>query len=57
MLEEIFKTKALHEFKKAEFAKLVRENVLAEQDISPEIKDIIEEIANTNKVLDTEFCS
>lgn len=57
VLEEIFKTKGLHEFKKAEFAKLVRENITSENDISPEIKTIIEEISFTNKMLDSEFCS
>lgn len=43
-LEEIFRTKGLHEFKKADFAKLVRENILDESDISSEIRNIIEEI-------------
>ncbi len=43
-LEEIFKTKGLHEFKKAEFAKLVREQIATEDDISPEIKAIVAEI-------------
>ena len=57
ILEEIFKTKGLHEFKKADFAKLVKENINSLQDISPEIKAIIEEIGLTNKVLDTETCS
>ena len=44
VLEEIFKTKGLHEFKKAEFAKLVKEKINFEADISEEIKAIIEEI-------------
>ena len=57
VLEEIFKTKGLHEFKKAEFAKVVRENILSDDDISVEIKAIIKEISLTNKVLDTEICS
>ncbi len=52
-LEEIFKTKGLHEFKKAEFAKLVREKITCDSDISAEIKAIIEEISFTNKVLDS----
>ena len=56
-LEEIFKTKGLHEFKKAEFAKLVKENILTKEDASVEIKAIIEEIGYLNKVLDSEFCS
>lgn len=57
ILEEIFKTKGLHEFKKAEFAKLVRENITNTEDISPEIQTIIEEIICTKKVLDSKFCS
>lgn len=57
VLEEIFKTKGLHEFKKAEFAKLVREKIDCERDVSPEIKAIIEEINFINKMLDSEFCS
>jgi len=57
ILEEIFKTKGLHEFKKAEFAKLVRNNITDECDISDEIRDIIKEISLTNKMLDSEICS
>lgn len=53
VLEEIFKTKGLHEFKKAEFAKLVRENIEYDSDISPEIRAIIEEISILNKMLDS----
>ena len=45
-LEELFKTKGLHEFKKAEFAKLVRENIIEDSDISEEIEIIIKEISN-----------
>lgn len=56
-LENIFKTKGLHEFKKAEFAKLVRMNISQSSDISSEIKDIINEIAANNKPLDTRICS
>ena len=43
-LENIFKTKGLHEFKKAEFAKLVRDNISQDSDISAEIASIIMEI-------------
>jgi len=43
-LEYIFKTKGLHEFKKAEFAKLVRECITDDSDISSEIASIIMEI-------------
>lgn len=57
ILEEIFKTRGLHEFKKADFAKLVRNNIDSELDISSEIKNIIYEIKLTNKILDREFCS
>lgn len=57
ILEEIFKTKGLHEFKKAEFAKLVRGNINSGSDISEEIRAIIDEIKYTNKTLDSKFCS
>lgn len=57
VLEEIFKTKGLHEFKKAEFAKLVKENIVSENDISAEIRMIIEEISTLNKSLDRKICS
>ena len=54
-LEQIFKTKGLHEFKKAEFSKLVRANITETTDVSKEIKDIIKEISN--KTLDSQICS
>ena len=44
VLEEIFKTKGLHEFKKAEFAKLVSKNISEDLDISNEIRQVIDEI-------------
>ena len=44
VLDELFKTKGLHEFKKADFAKLVRDNIACDSDISDEIKDIIIEL-------------
>lgn len=44
-LEEIFKRKGFHEFKKAEFAQLVKSHVLSEDDVSAEIKEIIKEIS------------
>ena len=53
VLEEIFKTKGLHEFKKAEFAKLVRNEISESSDISDEIHDIIKEISSANKSLYT----
>ncbi|MCM1003985.1 MAG: ATP-dependent endonuclease [Candidatus Gastranaerophilales bacterium] len=57
ILENIFKTRGLHEFKKAEFAKLVREKIAENTDISEEIALIIKEINFTNKSLDSKFCS
>ncbi len=45
-LENIFKEKGLHEFKKADFAKLVRANLNECCEISDEIKEIICEIKN-----------
>lgn len=47
-LENIFKTKGFHEFKKAEFAKLVRDNITEDSDISKEISSIVKEIAQNN---------
>ena len=43
-LENIFKQKGLHEFKKAEFAKLIKENITQDSDISQEIRDIVKEL-------------
>jgi len=43
-LENIFKKIGFHEFKKAEFAKMVRSNISSEADISDEIRDIISEL-------------
>ena len=45
ILEELFKTKGLHEFKKADFAKMVKDNITTEEDISDEITAIIEELS------------
>lgn len=44
LLEEIFKTRGMHDFKKVEFAQMVRRNILLETDISAEIKAIITEV-------------
>jgi len=44
ILEEIFKQKGFNEFKKAEFAYLVAENISSNQDVSSEIATIINEI-------------
>lgn len=46
-LEEFFRHRGLHEFKKAEFAQLVKENIKTSSDISQEVKDIIKEIKGT----------
>lgn len=43
-LEEIFKKKGFHEFKKAEFAQLVKNHISSDEDLSDEIKLIIEEL-------------
>lgn len=48
ILEEVFKTRGMHEFKKVEFAQMIKRNILFESDISPEIRDIIEEIRIVN---------
>lgn len=44
ILEEVFKTRGMHEFKKAEFARMIKENIKTQDDISSEIEAIIEEI-------------
>lgn len=43
-LEEIFKRKGFHEFKKAEFAQLVKTHISTEEDLSDEVKFIIKEL-------------
>lgn len=43
-LEDIFKTRGLHSFKKAEFAKMVKENLSSENDLTPELSLIIKEV-------------
>lgn len=43
-LENFFKHRGLHEFKKAEFAELVKENISGIGDVSDEIKEIINEL-------------
>ena len=57
ILETFFKNRGLHEFKKAEFAKLVKMNISQDSDISEEIIEIIKEIFDKNKTLDSKFCS
>ena len=46
-LEDFFKHRGLHEFKKSEFAQAVKENISAQEDISAEIAEIIKEIKGT----------
>ena len=48
-LEEFFKHRGLHEFKKSEFAELVKENISSPEDVSDEIKEIIKELSADNK--------
>lgn len=43
-LEELFKDKCLHEFKKAEFAARVKQQISSDKDISDEVRKIINEI-------------
>lgn len=50
-LEEIFRHRGMHEFKKAEFAQNIKENLSSQNDVSPEIADIIRKIKNTHKNL------
>lgn len=45
-LEEFFRHRGLHEFKKADFAQAVRENISTPDDLSDEIKEIINSLAN-----------
>jgi len=44
ILEDFFKRSGLSEFKKADFAHLVKKNILSETDVSDEIKNIIYEL-------------
>ena len=45
-LEEFYKTRGAHEFKKAEFAHIVKENISGIKDVSEEFKEIIDKIKN-----------
>ncbi len=50
ILEEIFKNRGLHEFKKSEFANLVKLNIKGKEDLSEEIINILEILkSNTSK--------
>lgn len=46
-LTEFFKHRGLHEFKKAEFAAMVKKNIKDSSDLSEEIKEIIHELSTT----------
>lgn len=48
ILEEVFKTRGMHEFKKVEFAQMVKENILSDKDVSAEIVRIIDEIRGSS---------
>jgi len=43
-LEEVFKHRGMHEFKKVEFAQTVKKQIASKSDLTPEIVEIIEEI-------------
>ena len=43
-LETMFKNRGMHEFKKSEFAQMIKNNAKTEKDVSAEIANIIEEI-------------
>lgn len=45
-LEEFFRKRGLHEFKKAEFAQFVKENITTSADVSEEIKEILQRLKN-----------
>ena len=45
-LEEVFKNRGMHEFKKVEFAQMVKNNIESAHDFVPEVQIIIEEIKN-----------
>ncbi len=49
ILEEVFKTRGMHEFKKVEFAQMVKRNIQTNSDISPEIQSIIEELKSVEQ--------
>lgn len=49
-LEEVFKNRGMHEFKKVEFAQMIKRNIKTKSDITPEVLDIIEEIKKTKNL-------
>ena len=48
-LEEVFKNRGMHEFKKVEFAHMIKNNLKSSKDLSPEIIQIIEQIRDFDK--------
>ena len=46
VLEDVFRNRGLHEFKKAEFAQMVKQNLKSKEDVSEEIEELINEIKN-----------
>ena len=49
-LEEVFKNRGMHEFKKVEFAQMVKKNIKSAEDISQEVVEIIDEIRNSARI-------
>lgn len=45
-LEEIFKHRGMHEFKKVEFSQMVKQHIKSSSDLTPEICEIIDKIRN-----------
>ena len=52
ILEEVFKTRGMHEFKKVEFAQMVKKNITTNADISDEICEIINEIKGHGELIE-----
>lgn len=52
ILEEVFKTRGMHEFKKVEFAQMVKKNIKTNADISDEICEIINEIKGHGELME-----
>ena len=52
ILEEVFKTRGMHEFKKVEFAQMVKKNIETDADISEEIREIINEIKGHGELIE-----
>ena len=52
ILEEVFKTRGMHEFKKVEFDQMVKKNIKTNADISDEICEIINEIKGHGELIE-----